>query len=49
MVYPNVLLLYSEGSGPASPEVGCWEWGHGGLWSGGKSSVDPWKDVAALI
>ena len=31
MVYQNVGLLSGEGSGPVSPEVDCWEWGHGGM------------------
>ena len=49
MVYQNVGILSGEGSGPVSPEVGCWEWGHVGMWSGGKGTVDLWKDLESLI
>ena len=49
MVYQNIGLLSGEGSGPVSPEVGCWEWGHVGMWSGGKGTVDLWKDLESLI
>lgn len=49
MIYQNIGLFSGEGSGPVSPKVSCWEWGHVGMWSGGKGTADLWKELEALI